>query len=219
MGVPVLIVGRSGTGKSTSMRTMDPATFGLINVIGKPLPFRGRVQSLVTTDYRQIESALKKSEKTNAFVIDDAGYLITDMFMTRHANAGSGNGVYALYNDIGDSFYSLLRFIVQELPPDRIVYLMMHEDSDDFGRPKVKTIGKLLDEKVTVEGMVSVVLRSYCEDGSYWFQTNGEGICKSPMGMFETERIPNNLKAVDDAIRDYWQMKPLKSDEPANADA
>lgn len=209
MGVPVLIVGRSGTGKSTSMRTLDPSSFGLINVIGKPLPFRGRVKSMATTDYGKIKAALKQPEKTNAFVIDDAGYLITDMFMTRHANAGTGNGVYALYNDIGDSFYSLLRFIVQELPPERVVYLMMHEDSDDFGRPKVKTIGKLLDEKVTVEGMVSVVLRSFCEDGRYWFQTNGEGICKSPMGMFDAERIPNDLKAVDDAIRIYWDMEPL----------
>ena len=213
MGVPVLIVGRSGTGKSTSMRTLDPSSFGLINVIGKPLPFRGHVTSMVTTDYETIKEALRKPERTNAFVIDDAGYLLTDMFMSRHSNAGAGNGVYSLYNDIGDSFYSLMRFIVQELPQDRIVYLMMHEDSDDFGRPKVKTIGKLLDEKVTVEGMVSVVLLSFCEDDRYWFRTNGEGICKSPMGMFDSERIPNDLKMVDDAIRAYWEMAPLAGGE------
>lgn len=209
MGVAVIIIGRSGTGKSTSMRGMDPKTFGLINVLGKPLPFRGKVKSVCTTDYEQIKKTLKEPKRTNAFVIDDAGYLITDMFMTRHANAGTGNGVYALYNDIGDSFYSLLRFIARELPPDRIVYLMLHEDADEFGRPKVKTIGKLLDEKVTIEGMVSIVLRSVCEDGSYYFVTNGEGICKSPDGMFETQRIPNDLAQVDEAIRDYWQLAPL----------
>ena len=79
--------------------------------------------------------------------------------------------------------------------------------------------GKLLDEKVTVEGMVSVVLRSFCEDGRYWFQTNGEGICKSPMGMFDAERIPNDLKAVDDAIRGYWDMEPLGGTDDAAVQA
>lgn len=217
MGVAVIIMGRSGTGKSTSMRGMDPKTFGLINVLGKPLPFRGKVKSIATTNYEQIKQTLRKPKHTNAFVIDDAGYLITDMFMTRHSNAGSGNGVYALYNDIGDSFYSLLRFIAQELPADRIVYLMLHEDTDELGRPKVKTIGRLLDEKVTIEGMVSIVLRSACEDGSYYFVTNGEGICKSPDGMFENQRIPNDLAMVDTAIRDYWQLAPLMAGGEAKA--
>ena len=212
MAIPVILMGRSGTGKSTSLRTMPEDSFALINVIGKPLPFRNGIKSFVSTDYGKIKAALSNA-KSKSIVIDDAGYLITDMFMTRHSSAGSGNGVYSLYNDIGDSFYSLIRFISMELPQDMIVYIVMHEDADDMGRSKIKTIGKLLDEKVTVEGMVSVVIRSDNADGEYTFQTNGEGIVKSPEGMFESERMPNDLKAVDDAIRDYWNLAPLGGDE------
>lgn len=207
MGVAVIIAGKSGTGKSTSMRTFPEGELGLVNVIGKPLPFRGRINSCATTDYDLIKTILKGS-KTNAVVIDDAGYLITDMFMTRHADAGKGNGVFALYNDIGDSFYGLLRYISQECRPDEVVYVIMHEDVDDYGQPKIKTIGKLLDEKVTLEGMVSIVLESTVQDGEYLFRTNGQGICKSPDGMFKNQLIPNDLKAVDDAIRDYWGLAP-----------
>lgn len=208
MGVPIIVMGRSGTGKSTSLRTMPPDSIGLINVLGKPMPFKAKIKSLVSTDYGEIKNALK-SAKAKSLIIDDAGYLITDMFMTRHGSCGQGNSVFSLYNDIGDSFYDLIRYIATGLPEDTIVYLMMHEDEDDMGHAKVKTIGKMLDEKVTIEGMVSIVLRASNEDGKYTFQTNGEGISKSPMDMFEKERIPNDLKAVDDAVRAYWDMAPL----------
>lgn len=218
MGVPVIIMGRSGTGKSTSMRNMPPNDIGLINVIGKPLPFRNKIKSLVTTDYGEIENALSGAH-ARSIVIDDAGYLITDMFMTRHASTGQGNAVFSLYNDIGDSFYSLIRYISMKLPDDQIVYLMMHEDADENGNSKIKTIGKLLDEKVTIEGMVSIVLRASNGDGSYTFQTNGEGICKSPEGMFDKELIPNDLLEVDKAIREYWGMEPLAAKPTTKAEA
>lgn len=216
MAVPVILMGRSGTGKSTSLRTMPEGEYGLINVIGKPLPFRTKTKGFVSTDYGAIKSTLKKA-KSKSIVCDDAGYLITDMFMTRHSSAGAGNGVFSLYNDIGDAFYSLVRFIVTDLPDDMIVYLVMHEDTDDQGRSKIKTIGRLLDEKVTVEGLVSVVIRSTNDDGEYKFHVNGEGICKSPIDMFETETIPNDLKMVDDAIREYWDMAPLSTAESGDA--
>lgn len=210
MGIGVIIEGRSGTGKSSSLRGFADDEIGLVNVLGKPLPFRGNIKSVQTTDYQFIKKILSEA-KSKVIVIDDCGYLITDMFMSRHANAGAGNGVFSLYNDIGDSFYSLIRSISTDAPADTIVYLMMHEDTDDSGHSKIKTIGKLLDEKVTVEGMVSIVLRASNEDGKYTFQTNGEGICKSPEGMFEDQFVPNDLKAVDAAIREYWEMEPLGS--------
>lgn len=208
MAVPVIIMGRSGTGKSTSMRNFKAGEIGLINVIGKPLPFRGNIKSIVTTDYQMVLGAIK-SATAKSIVIDDAGYLITDMFMTKHASAGKGNGVFSLYNEIGDSFYNLIKSIAHMPDPDKIVYLMLHEDADDMGNSKIKTIGRLLDEKVTIEGMVSILLRSTNQDGEYVFQTNGNGIVKSPDGMFESEFIPNDLKAVDSIIREYWGMAPL----------
>lgn len=208
MAEPVIVYGKSGTGKSTSLRNFQAGEVGLVNVIGKRLPFRNSFPQVCTTDYAKVKELIEKS-KAKSIVVDDAGYLITDMFMSRHANAGKGNGVFALYNDIGDEFYKLLRF-VSELPDqDKIVYLMLHEDTDDMGNSKIKTIGKLLDEKVTIEGMVSIVLHSTVTEDDYTFQTNGNGIVKSPPGMFESENIPNDLKAVDTAIREYWGMAPL----------
>lgn len=208
MAVPVIVMGRSGTGKSTSMRNFKAGEIGLINVMGKPLPFRGNIKSIVTTDYQMVLGAIK-SATAKSIVIDDAGYLITDMFMTRHAAAGKGNGVFSLYNEIGDSFYNLIKSIAHMPDQDKIVYLMLHEDADDMGNSKIKTIGRLLDEKVTIEGMVSILLRSTNQDGEYVFQTNGNGIVKSPDGMFESEFIPNDLKAIDSTIREYWGMAPL----------
>lgn len=215
MAVPVIIMGRSGTGKSTSMRNFKDGEIGLINVMGKPMPFRGHIKSVVTTDYNTVVQAIQNA-KVRSIIIDDAGYLITDMFMTRHASAGKGNGVYSLYNDIGDSFYGLVKFIAHMPDPDKIVYIILHEDTDDFGNSKIKTIGKLLDEKVTIEGMVSVLLRSTYADGQYLFQTNGAGIVKSPDGMFDDEYIPNDLALVDRTIRSYWGLKPLEEKEVEN---
>ena len=214
MSTPIIIFGRSGTGKSTSLRNFKWSEIGLINVLGKRLPFQGKVPQIVTTDYTEVKKAIAAA-KSKTIVVDDAGYLITDMFMTRHASAGKGNGVFALYNDIGDEFYKLLRFISEWDDDDKLVYLILHEDMDDMGRSKIKTIGKLLDEKVTIEGMVSVVFQSVVRDGEYMFRTNGDGIVKTPPGMFEDEYVPNDLAAIDAVIRDYWDLAPLASNKAA----
>jgi adenylate kinase family enzyme len=206
MAIPVLIIGKSGTGKTTSLRNCLEG-FNLIKVLDKPLPFRGKIPSGVSDNYATITKWLVGA-KENSIVIDDAGYLITNHFMTGHSNAGKGNGVFALYNEIGDRFWSLIRFITDKLPANKIVYLMMHEDTNDFGDIKPKTVGKLLDEKVCLEGMFTVVLRSVRNDGKYKFVTQSAdgAVSKSPMGLFETLEIDNDLKLVDTAIRDYWEL-------------
>lgn len=205
MGIPVLILGKSGSGKSASLRNFPES--GVINVLGKPFPFRGKVNSIVSREYGYIKRVIQAS-KANSIVIDDAGYLITDQFMMGHANAGGGNSVFSLYNDIGDQFYQLVQFVVQQLPPDRIVYFIMHEDKNDSGDIKPKTIGKLLDEKVCVEGMFTIVLRCTISGERHVFltQSNGYDIQKTPMGMFESMEIDNDLKMVDDTIREYWNL-------------
>ena len=173
--------------------------------MGKPLPFKSDIPSCVTQDYSKVKNILFKS-KINTIIIDDAGYLITDMFMSGHSAASKGNGVFSFYNEIGDAFYHLIRFVVDQLPANKIVYFIMHEDSDDMGNVKPKTIGKLLDEKVCLEGLVSVLIRSTYESEKYCFLTNGAGIQKSPIGMFEDEVIDNDLKFVDTSIRNYWNI-------------
>lgn len=156
-----------------------------------------------------------------SIVIDDAGYLITNMFMKGHSNAGAGNAVFGFYNKIGDHFWNLIQFIKEKVPQDKIVYIIMHEDTDDFGNIRPKTIGKLLDEKVCIEGMFTIVLRCAVESGKHVFitQSSGNDIAKTPIGMFEDVQIDNDLTLVDKAIRDYYEIPvtPAVKEEPKEA--
>lgn len=207
MATPVLIIGKSGSGKSTSMRNcIDKEDWNLIRVLNKPLPFKGKINGWSTDDYQTVMKCLSQSKAKN-IVLDDAGYLITNMFMNKHSYAGAGNGVFTLYNQIGDHFWNLIQFIVK-LPEDKIVYVIMHEDTNDFGQIKPKTIGKLLDEKVCIEGMFTIVLRCIEESGKHIFVTQSAdgAVSKSPIDMFETLTIDNDLLIVEKAIREYYEI-------------
>lgn len=179
----------------------------MINVLKKPLPFRGKIPTIQTDNYDQIMEAMRKSN-SKSIVIDDAGYLITNHFMRGHSTAGKGNGVFALYNDLGDRFWNLVQFVINGLPEDKIVYFIMHEDKNDFGDVRPKTIGKMLDEKVCLEGMFTIVLRCVTEGDRHLFITQSAdgAVSKSPMGMFETLEIDNDLLEVDKIIREYYGM-------------
>ena len=208
MAIPVLIIGKSGGGKSTSLRNcIDNEEWNLINVLGKPLPFKGKIPQVVTDDYEQVKKCLANS-KAHSVVVDDAGYLITNYFMRNHSSKGSGNAIFSMYNTLADNFWNLVEFI-KKLPEDKIVYIIMHEDIDDFGNVKPKTIGKLLDEKICLEGMFTIVLRCIQENGKHLFVTQADGgaVSKSPMGMFEELQIDNDLMLVDNAIRDYYGLE------------
>lgn len=205
MGVPVLIIGKSGQGKSTSLINFEENEIALINVSKKPLPFRKKFKSTRDTDnYEEIKGLLSQTVK-NSIVIDDASYLITNMFMNNHSSAGAGNAVFAMYNNLGDEFWRLIEHI-KTLEPNKVVYVIMHEERSEFGEIKPKTIGKLLDEKVCIEGMFTIVLRCMADKGRHFFrtQTDGMDVAKSPYGMFEQYEIANDLKLVDQTIRAYW---------------
>ena len=209
MGIPVLIYGRSGSGKSRSLKGFGEEEIFLVNVVGKPLPFPGRFKYTAKTDnYNTIRKGLN-TMPTKAAVIDDAGYLLINTFMRGHSAPKSGSSSFDLYNDIADSFWDLLRFIQNDLPEDVIVYILMHEATSDYGETKLRTIGKLLDEKVCIEGMVTICLRCMVEGDRHYFRTQSSGmdISKSPEEMFPLE-IENDLKAVDTRIREYWGLTP-----------
>lgn len=204
MGLPILIIGYSGSGKSTSMRSFGAEELALVNVNGKPLPFRTKFSSVLNSDdYTRIKDFIKACEKKSV-AVDDCQYLMVNEFMRRAKEKG-----YDKFNDIGKNMWELIRF-VEELPNDVIVYFLGHIDTDDNGREKFKTIGKLLDEKVNIEGMFTTVLKTVASNGKYVFstQTNGTDTVKSPMGLFETQYIDNDLKTVDDALRIYYQLTP-----------
>lgn len=214
MGIPVLLLGKSGSGKSASLRNFHPGEVGIINVLGKPLPFKGKLPSIVTDNYDSVYTVIAKS-KTDSVVIDDAGYLMTNQFMRGHASTGAGNAIFSFYNDLGDKFWSLVRFVVEQTPENKIVYFIMHEDKNDFGDIKPKTIGKMLDEKVCVEGMFTIVIRSVLSNGKHVFKTKTDGfdVCKTPIGMFESDEIDNDLKLVDTTIREYYELGGNKNAE------
>lgn len=200
MATIVMIYGQSGTGKSTSLRNFKPGEVGIINVTGKPLPFRAKLGSLNTDDYAKISKALSGS-KAKSIVIDDATYLMTGEYM----RTAKVNG-YQKFTDMALNFYSLVK-AAAALPDDKIVYFMGHLEADANGNEKFKTIGKLLDEKITLEGLFTIVLKTVVKDGHYYFSTqnNGQDTVKSPVGMFEDSLIDNDLKKVDEAIRRYYE--------------
>ena len=210
MGEGVIIYGKSGSGKSRSLLNFKEDEIFLVNVIGKRMPFPKKFKyELKSDNVQQIKDKLK-AMPCKVAVIDDAVYLMTNTFMRGH---GKGDQ-FALYNQIGDSIWGLLRFIKLELPDDVLVYLMMHEDADDFGNTKLRTIGKLLDQKVCIEGMVTICLHCITKGKEHLFVTNsnGLGVEKSPEAMFDYE-IPNDLKLVDNRIREFWGITPSNTKE------
>ena len=208
MAIICLVMGKSGSGHSTSLRNFDPDKVGLINVLGKPLPFKGgnKFRSVVTDDYLRVISTLKKAQ-SDVIVIDDAGYLMTNQFMRGHADNGSGNERFQFFNTLADNFWKLIED-AKAVPGDKRIYFIMHEEMNDFGKVKPKTVGKLIDGTVCIEGMFAICLRALYLDGKHIFktQTDGNDVAKSPMGMFESEIIDNDLAAVDDAIVRYYEI-------------
>lgn len=209
MGVNVLVLGESGTGKSTSLREFFDNELGIFNVAGKPLPFRKKLPSVNRADYATIDKTLQ-ANNLRCYVIDDAGYLMQFDNFRRAGQKG-----YDKFVDMAVSFEQLLQ-AATATDEDTIVYFLMHPDYDENGRMRTKSIGKMLNEKLCIEGLFPIVLVSKRDEDGYYFetQTDGSTPAKSPMGMFEDRRIDNDLKAVDTAIRNYWGMKPLVDPKP-----
>lgn len=208
MGLPVLVLGESGTGKSTSLRNFKPEDLKVINVANKPLPFKNKFESVSTDNYSKIIAELKLNKK-KVVVIDDAQYLMANEFMRRATERG-----FDKFTEIAQNFWTLVNS-VKDLPNDVVVYFMAHIERDANGNEKIKTIGKLLDEKITVEGMFTIVLKTNVTDGVYSFltQNNGHDTVKSPLGMFPTYAIDNDLKYVDEKIRNYYELGEFLSDQ------
>ena len=201
MGIPVMIFGESGSGKSTSLRNFKAGEVSVINVSKKPMPFKNNgITTVNTNDYQCITSLLLKSQN-KSIVIDDATYLLVGEFMRTAKTIG-----FQKFTDMALNFYQLVQLVIDKLPPEKIVYFLGHVDRDANGNERFKTIGKLLDEKVTLEGLFTIVLKTEVSDRQYKFvtQTNGMDTVKSPMGMFEQLQIDNDLQFVDKKIREFY---------------
>ncbi|AKG07099.1 ATP-binding protein [Moraxella bovoculi] len=202
MAIGAFILGHSGSGKSFSLRNLPPEQVGFINVVGKYLPFRGAsFKQVVTDDTRHIQELLAKSTKP-IIVIDDFQYLMSNQFMRDSDIKG-----FDKYTQNGKNIWEILNVINYHMKPYQRVYILSHTDEVD-GKTKLKTIGKMLDEKITPEGMVGIVLQTHIENGQHYFitQNNGTTTVKAPFEMFADRLIPNDLNAVDDAICDYYNL-------------
>lgn len=203
MGIPVLILGESGSGKSTALRNFDPAEIGVFNVASKPLPFRKALPTINGATYPTIIKSLS-APNLKTYAIDDSQYLLAFEFFDRAKETG-----YNKFTDIALNFRNLIQFVITQTPRDCIVYFLHHTESNPDGTLKAKTIGKMLDEKLTVEGLFSIVLLCRAEKDKHYFITQSEGFstAKSPIDMFP-EEIDNDLKLVDTTIREYWGLTP-----------
>lgn len=204
MGIAVLVMGESGSGKSSSLRNFEQGQVGILNVAGKPLPFRKHLPMVNNATYKDIFKFLNKP-KSKAYVIDDSQYLMAFESLSRAKETG-----YTKFTEMALNFTGLVRMVNDTLPPDVIVYFLHHtEISDVTGRTKAKTVGKMIDNQVTLEGLFPIVLLATRDMDGYCFrtQTDGTTTAKSPMGMFD-ERIDNDLAFVDKTIREYWDLTP-----------
>lgn len=224
MGIPVLILGESGSGKSRSLKNFKPGEISVFNVAGKPLPFKNSLACISVnkaikdraakgksiTRYDYIKACMSKS-KSKSFAIDDSQYLMAFDSFDKAKELG-----YGKFTDMAVNMEQLVEFVIDVLPGDVIVYFLHHVELADNGKYKAKTIGKMLDNQLTFEGLFSIVLYCAADENHHYFMTQSKGVstAKSPEEMLD-EEMENDLKAVDTAIREYWGLTPnnIESEE------
>jgi len=214
----VLVIGHSGTGKSSSLRTLDPAETFIINVLDKKLPFKGANAKYTplsddrkTGNYFASDSSatiLKVIKYVNQqrpdirnLIIDDFSYTITNEYMAKILVKG-----YEKYSELGKAAWQIMNDLAH-CRSDLTSFVMSHSDQGGDGMIKCKTVGKLIDNTVCLEGMASIVLHALVVDGEHKFLTQNDGIhlAKSPMDMFRDKLIPNDLELVKRVMNEYFE--------------
>ena len=215
-GMGVLLMGASGSGKSTSLRNLPAEETAIINITNKPMPFRNKDNKKIVclkdfnADsydelYKQIIKAIQGTKK-RIVVVDDSSYMMSFENFEKATNKG-----YDKFTTMAKNYYDLIKSAIS-CDGEKIVYIITHEEIDDVNQLyRPKTIGKMLSNQLVIEGLFSIVLRSLYKNGEYIFQTQNDGtsVCKSPMDMFEQKEMPNDLYEVDKLIREYYGFKPL----------
>lgn len=211
MSIPVLVMGEPGSGKSSSLRNFTRDEVHVIQTIRKPLPFKNNLKVAASRDFDTVRRWVSADTGCNAIVVDDFGYLITELYMRYSYGPEKERDQYEVYKRIANEVYTFVTGLMDDGLDSRIVYIFMHLERDATGNIEPATIGKLLNEKVKLVGMFTVALMSESSGDGYRFVTNGQPF-KSPPGMLPPA-MENDLKAVDTAIREYWGMQPAKQRE------
>lgn len=204
MGIAVLVLGESGSGKTASLRNFEENDVSILNVASKPLPFKNKnkLKMANKATYTMIKGAVS-SGRTPSYVIDDAQYLMAFESFDKVNETG-----FTKFTQMAKNYEEMLRYIQEDTDPNVIVYVLQHIDKDEDGKIKAKTLGKMLDQQLTVEGLFSIVLLAQTDGKRHYFITQSDGMnpCKSPIGLFDDIEIDNDLKIVDNAIREYYEL-------------
>jgi len=213
MGIPVLIIGESGSGKTASLRNFAPEEIGVFSVSSKPLPFRKQLPVLKPATYQSMYQAWERGKANNqlrkVYAIDDSSLLMTFSSFARAKEIG-----YSKFTDFAVDFYNLVQYVINNLPDDVIVYFLHHMERTETGAMKAKTVGKMLDNQLTLEALFTIVLFCQTDGTEHWFITQSDGFstAKSPMEMFPI-KIDNDIKAVDTIIREYYNINTNTTEE------
>lgn len=226
MSNTVLIIGQSGTGKSTSIRNLNPETTFIINVLDKPLPFKGFKKKYIaltksnskgnyfsSDDWQHILKCIdlvsKERPEIDTLIIDDMQYILANEFMRRSHEKG-----FDKYSEMANHYWQIINKATASRK-DLLIVFMSHSETDAQGRSKTKTIGKLLEEKIAIEGMFTTLLHSLVVEGEYKFLTqfDGEHLAKSPMDMFMHKFIDNDLCVVKEHMENYFNQDEELSNE------
>lgn len=205
--IPVLLYGKSGSGKTSSFRNYTNEEIAYINILDKPLPFKSDIKINSLDKYEQIIAGIKGTKK-KTIVIDDAGFLLTNEMFERARETG-----YTKFTQIAEKFYNLIKEI-KKIDGGKVVVISMHEEIEE-GQVKLKTAGKMIESNGVIEGNFTVAIRTMCDNGKYVFRlkNTGNDITKTPIGLFTEEEIENDFKIVDKAIREYYDLDKVESEE------
>ena len=205
--IPVLLYGKSGSGKTSSFRNYTNEEIAYINILDKPLPFKSDIKINSLDKYEQIIAGIKGTKK-KTIVIDDAGFLLTNEMFERARETG-----YTKFTQIAEKFYNLIKEI-KKIDGGKVVVISMHEEIEE-GQVKLKTAGKMIESNGVIEGNFTVAIRTMCDNGKYVFRlkNTGNDITKTPIGLFTEEEIENDFKIVDKAIREYYDLDKIESEE------
>ena len=214
MGIAVLVLGESGSGKTASLRNFKAEDVSVLNVASKPLLFKNtnKIKMANKATYAMIKGAVS-SGRTPSYVVDDAQYLMAFESFDKVNETG-----YGKFTTMAKNYEDMLRYIQEDTSPNTIVYVLQHIERSEDGRIKAKTLGKMLDSQLTIEGLFTIVLLAQTDGRRHYFSTQSDGTtpCKSPMGMFDEMEIDNDLKLVDDKIREYYDIQVKSTNKKEN---
>lgn len=196
----IFVLGNPGTGKSSSLRNLKKADTAYITVTGKELPFRTDITATPVKHMSDVSKMIVKSKKP-IVVIDDVNYLFTREVFSDHGKKNP----FEVYDALSKEFFNII-MAIQSKDTDQNFYLMGHLEDPDSSMRALKTLGQATRKNNNPEGWTNIVLETVVDMDEFVFKvkTDGTGV-KSPIDMFPSDTVPNDLKLVNEQINKYYE--------------